>query len=73
MDSGITIMFEPAEEGGYTAFMPQVPGAISQGETLDEVRDMVFEALNEISAYRHESALRSTGPKTLIDRVPAVF
>ncbi|MCL4285215.1 MAG: hypothetical protein KJZ62_08925 [Fimbriimonadaceae bacterium] len=25
MDSELTIVFEPAEEGGFTAFIPEVP------------------------------------------------
>lgn len=33
MDRHFTIVFEPAEEGGFTALIPEVPGAISEGET----------------------------------------
>lgn len=47
MDSDLTIVFEPAEEGGYTAFIPEVPGAVSEGETIEEARAMVLDALHE--------------------------
>lgn len=53
MASQLTIVFEPAEEGGFTAFIPEVPGAVSEGETVDEAREMVLEALHELSAFRY--------------------
>ncbi len=49
-------MFEVAEEGGYSAYVAEVPGANSQGETLDEAREMVLEALHELLGYRREKA-----------------
>ena len=54
MDNEFTIVFEPAEEGGYTAFIPEVPGAVSEGETVEEARDMVLDALHELTTYRHD-------------------
>jgi hypothetical protein len=32
-----TAVYEAAEEGGYAAFVEEVPGAVSQGETLEDV------------------------------------
>ena len=52
MDSELTIIFEPAEEGGFAAFIPEVPGAISEGETVEEAREMVLDALRELTAFR---------------------
>jgi predicted RNase H-like HicB family nuclease len=49
----ITVIFEPAPEGGYTAYIPEVPGAVSEGETIDDAREMVLEAMQEILEYRH--------------------
>ncbi len=49
-----TIVFEPAEEGGYMAYIPEVPGAISEGETPAEAREMVMDALRELLTYRRE-------------------
>ena len=34
----------PEEDGGYSAFAANYPGVISQGETLDEVRENIAEA-----------------------------
>jgi len=52
VDNELTIVFESCEEGGYTAYIPEVPGAISEGETLEEAREMVLDALRELTAYR---------------------
>jgi len=51
-----TIIFEPCEEGGFTAYIPEVPGAVSEGETIEEAREMVRDALREITTYRRSSA-----------------
>lgn len=40
-----TVLFEPAEEGGYVAFCPALPGLVTEGDTYDEVRTRVEEAI----------------------------
>ena len=40
-----TVIFEPAEEGGYVVIAPAFDGAITQGETLEDARAMAKEAL----------------------------
>ena len=40
-----TIRIEPAEEGGYVASVPAVPGCHTQGETLAETISNIEEAL----------------------------
>jgi predicted RNase H-like HicB family nuclease len=52
----VTLVFEPAEEGGFSAYVSEVPGANSQGETMEEAREMVLEALHELLDYRREKA-----------------
>ena len=43
-----TAVFEEAPEGGYTAFVEELPGAISQGETIEEARENLREAIQLI-------------------------
>ncbi len=31
-----TMVFEPAEEGGYVLMCPALPGLVTEGDTLDE-------------------------------------
>ena len=70
-----TVIFEPAEEGGYVVRVPALPGCYTQGETLEEAKEMVKEAI----ALHLESLLKnglpipdeddSTANMTLTDRV----
>ena len=41
----ITVVIHPAEEGGYWAEVPALPGCYSQGETLEEMRTNIREAI----------------------------
>ncbi len=40
-----SVIFHPEEEGGYSVFVPSLPGCVTQGETLDEARKMAQEAI----------------------------
>lgn len=39
------VIFEPQDEGGYTAYVPDLPGCVSEGETLEEATAMIQEAM----------------------------
>jgi predicted RNase H-like HicB family nuclease len=54
MTHTFTARFEEAPEGGYTAFVEELPGAISQGETLDEARENLKEAIELILECNRE-------------------
>ncbi len=41
----LTVLFEPSDQGGYTAFVPALPGCISEGDTLEEARQNIREAI----------------------------
>lgn len=38
-------VFEPCEEGGYCITFPDLPGIVTQGDTMEEALDMAKEAL----------------------------
>lgn len=40
-----TVVFEPADEGGYVASVPTLPGCVTQGETFEEAVEMVKDAI----------------------------
>ena len=40
-----TVIFEPAPEGGYTVIIPALPGCVTEGDTLDEAREMAVDAI----------------------------
>ena len=40
-----TVLFEPAEEGGYVVTCPALPGLVTEGDTLEEAREMAKDAV----------------------------
>ena len=40
-----TIIIQAAEEGGYLAFVPSLPGCMTQGETVEEARENIKDAI----------------------------
>lgn len=40
-----TVLFEPAEEGGYVATCPALPGLVTEGDTLEEARANASDAI----------------------------
>lgn len=41
----LKVIFEPSAEGGYTVYVPALPGCISEGNTLDDARTNIREAI----------------------------
>jgi len=39
------VAFEPQDEGGYTAYVPDLPGCVSEGDTLEEATAMIQEGM----------------------------
>lgn len=40
-----TVLFEPAEEGGYVVTVPALPGCVTEGDTLEKARAMARDAI----------------------------
>ena len=40
-----TVVYEPAEEGGYVVTIPALPGLVTEGDTLEEARGMAKDAI----------------------------
>ena len=40
-----TLLFEPAEEGGYVVTCPALPGLVTEGDALEEAREMAKDAI----------------------------
>jgi len=41
----LKIVLEPSDEGGYTVYVPSLPGCISEGETEEEALRNIREAI----------------------------
>ena len=61
----LTAVFEPAEEGGYVCWLEEMPGVQSQGETVEEARANLIDALQLSLAYLREKARKESSPRSL--------
>lgn len=59
----LTIRLEESEEGGWTAQCVEIPGAISQGDTLDDALENVKDAITQIVEVRREEARRAASAR----------
>jgi predicted RNase H-like HicB family nuclease len=58
MKGEFTAIIEAAREGGYRAICPEAPGANGQGETIEEAKNSLRQAIELIFEDRREDALR---------------
>ncbi len=42
----LTAVFEPCDEGGYIAYIQEINGINSQGETIEEAKENLTDAVN---------------------------
>lgn len=66
MTRAFTAVFQPAAEGGYIAFVEELPGANTQGETLEEARENLREAVELILEANRELALQDIDESSVI-------
>ena len=41
----LKLILEPSDEGGFTVYVPSLPGCISEGDTIEETLANIEEAL----------------------------
>lgn len=61
-----TAIYEPIEDGWYFARCLEVPEAITQGETLEEARENIKDAIQLILEDRREDSLKELNGKDVI-------
>ena len=66
MKAELTAIIEAAEEGGYWAICPEIPGANGQGETIEEAKESLKSAIQLILEDRLEDIRRGL-PKEAIE------
>ena len=69
MKAELTAIIEEAPEGGYWAICPEIPGANGQGETIEETKDNLKEAIKLILEDRREDILRGIPDDVIYDTV----
>jgi predicted RNase H-like HicB family nuclease len=53
------IISEDPDEGGFTVQCVEIPGAISQGETLEEAKANIVDAIQTILDHRRKEAAKT--------------
>ena len=71
MKGELTAIIEKAPEGGYWAICPEVPGANGQGETVEEAKENLKEAVALILEDRLEDIKRGL-PNDVIQETIAI-
>ncbi len=69
MRSEFTAIIEPAPEGGFWAICPEIPGASGRGETTEEAKSSLREAIELIFEDRREDVFRGLPADALRDSV----
>ncbi len=69
LDMRWTAVFEPATESGYTCFIEEIPAAISEGETLQEAKANLLDALKLVLQCQRELAEKDLSPKAVRETI----
>ena len=69
MKAEFTAIIDPAPEGGYWAICPEVPGANGQGETIEETKNNLREAIQLILEERMADILRGLPEDAIQEKV----
>ncbi len=69
MKSEFTAIIDKAPEGGFWAFCPEVPGANGQGETIDEAKQSLIQAVELILEDRRLDFLRGLSKDVIQEKI----
>jgi len=69
MRAEFTAIIEAAPEGGFWTICPEVPGANGQGETIEEAKDNLRQAIELILEDRKADILRGLPEDAIQDTV----
>lgn len=53
-----TVVYQPIEDGWIMATIPELPGAVTQGRTMKEAREMIKEAVALLLESHRENAAK---------------
>ena len=62
----LTAIFEKAKEGGYLAYIEEIPGANTQGETLQQAKENLRDAFLMLMKARRSLAKKQQAKKAVI-------
>ncbi|MDA3894050.1 MAG: type II toxin-antitoxin system HicB family antitoxin [Salinivirgaceae bacterium] len=59
----LTAVFEPCDEGGYIAYIREIEGINSQGETIEEAKENLGDAVNLMFSEIRSKSVTSKAKK----------
>ena len=69
----MTAVFEPCNEGGYISYIREIPGINTQGETLDEAKGNLAEAVNLVFEERRATSRKYKVGKAITQTISFSF
>lgn len=67
-----TAVFERGDQGWWVATCPEIPGAVSQGKTIDEAREMLRDAIELLLEVRREKEAKEHAGQEVV-REPLIL
>lgn len=64
-----TLLIQNEEEGGYSGRCLELPAAVSQGDTIDELRHNMREAIQLVLEHINEKSSQKTTNKVHIETI----
>ena len=52
----MTAVFEPCDEGGFIAYVQEIPGLNTQGETIEEAKENLSDVVNLVFEEKRETS-----------------
>ena len=62
----LRVVVHEAEEGGFWAEVPAIPGCVTQGETLEEIEENIHEAIEACLSVELED-IEITGKDRVVE------
>ena len=65
----LKIILETSDEGGYTVYVPSLPGCVSEGETEEEALENIKEAIELYLEPIDDDLYSTTAQKSMIKEI----
>jgi predicted RNase H-like HicB family nuclease len=69
----MTAVFEPCEEGGFIAYVQEISGINTQGETLEEAKENLADAVNLVFEELRSRSRKVKANKIIIQTMSFTF
>jgi predicted RNase H-like HicB family nuclease len=68
----LTAVFEVAPEGGYTCHFEELPEVFSEGESIEQARANLFDALKEVMQYHRSEARKNDSQNSVREAIQLI-